>query len=149
MKEFLKKLIQSFFIITTGSLFATTIFITFLVPNDTFGVEVLWQVILISLFTTPLSFLFYSSKELSKKGALIRQAIHYLLLNLVLVGCGLTFEWFSLCELEKVLFFLALVFSVYLVVWFACFTENAKDARTLNEKIKAYQKDKLDKSNPS
>lgn len=142
MKAFIQKMIQSFFIIATGSLASTAIFITLIDPHATLDVIILWQILAIALLTTPLSFIFYAHREFSKKEALIRQVIHYIILNIVLVGCAYLFDWFSIRTPKNLLLFIGLIFIVYLSANYFCFTGDKKEANKLNEKIKQYQKEK-------
>ena len=140
MKELIQKLVQTFCFVITGSLFATTLFITFLSPKISFGVEVLWQIIILSFFSSNLSIIFYSSKELSKKQLLRRKILHFFLLNIVLLGCAYYFHWFMISEIGKSIIFVILSFIVYVFVSISCFSSEKKQAATLNEKIKQYQK---------
>ncbi|PHV69303.1 hypothetical protein CS063_16445 [Sporanaerobium hydrogeniformans] len=140
MKELFRVILYSFFMITTGSIFAAALFITFLIPEARFGVEILWQIISISLLSSLLSIVFYSQRELSKRESIVRQGIHYILINMILISSGYYFEWFKFSEVRKLIIFIALVLVVYMSVRIGIFVSEQKEANKLNEKIKEYQK---------
>lgn len=140
MTEQIKKIVFSFIFIATGTLLATTLFITLLLPEVTFGVELLWQILAFPLFTSPLILIFYSKKELSKKAIFIRQVLHYMLINIILIPSAYSFKWLETGNLIQLIIFIILVFMVYVGVCISSFVMDQKEATNLNQHIKAYQK---------
>lgn len=137
---FTKKILLSFFMIATGSLVSATLFITCFVPDATFGVEILWQILAFPLLITPISFIFYSKKELSKKALFLRKLLHYIVINIVLIYCAYAFDWLEVGNLVHFMSFILLVLANYSFVCFICFANDQKEAVRLNKKIQEYQK---------
>lgn len=139
MKEFTQKVIQSFFMITTVCLFGSALFITLLFPNDTLDVRILWQVLICGLILSPLSYIFYSSRELSKKAILIRQVIHYIVLNITFLLYAYWVNWIDISNTIQVLTISFLNLIGYIAVRLTCFADDKKEAQKLNAKILEYQ----------
>lgn len=146
MKEYIQKIIQSFFVIATGTLFATTLFNTVLQPGGSLNSGILWQILTIPIVTSPLILIFYARKELTKKQALFRQALHYIVLNIVLITTATSFKWINIKNPKELFYFILLTLGVYLLVCITCFAGDKKEATKLNSKLKQYQ---CNRNNPS
>ncbi|MGL4344256.1 MAG: DUF3021 family protein [Cellulosilyticaceae bacterium] len=139
MIDYFKKIAFSFILITTGTLVSSTLFITFLLPDATFGVEMLWQILIFPLCTSPLMLIFYAKHELSKKALLIRRILHGVLIHIILTYLAYRFSWLEPDNLLHLCIFLLLVFCVYTGVCICSFVSDQKEASVLNQKIRLYQ----------
>ena len=57
------------------------------------GTEILWQILGVS-FLCSISTFIYPDREMSKKASTILMVVHYLIINAIVLGCGLKFVWF-------------------------------------------------------
>jgi hypothetical protein len=65
--EILKKIIQTFAYIATGSLISAALFITIFIPKEKLEVTLLWEIIVIAAVCSLGNFIFYYKKMLTKK----------------------------------------------------------------------------------
>jgi uncharacterized membrane protein len=140
MKEFLLKMIRAFFTIMAGILIATTVYCTIFVPDLTFGIDFLWQIIVMAFLTTLPAFIFYTKKELSKKQMLARQIIHACVLLALILSIAYFLGWIEPASIVQLAVFLALVACVYLVVRVLSFHHDKKIAERLNIGLKKYNR---------
>lgn len=141
MRECIKEIAQMFFVINTGVTIGTSTFITFLQRDAKLGVEILWQMIAVSLVTAFSSIILYSRNELNKKQILIRTVIHYIAINIIVLGSGFIFDWVDGGETTKVIGLIVCIFIVYIFVWLNMYKSDARMAKRLNQKIEEYNKD--------
>lgn len=141
MRECIKEIAQMFFVINTGVTIGTSIFITFLQRDAELGVEILWQMIAVSLVTAFSSIILYSRNELNKKQILIRTVVHYISINIIVLGSGFLFDWVDGGESIKVIGLIVCIFIVYIFVWLNMYKSDEKMAKRLNQKIREYNKD--------
>lgn len=134
----IKSIFFCFACVTTFVVFVTAVYINVFFPKTTLGVEILWQILCVS-FLCSLGILIYPEREVRTKTAVILTALHYLEVNIVVLGCGLRFGWFYPDNLPMVLgmlFIVALVFvSVSAILW----SKNKQVAARMNERLKKYQ----------
>lgn len=139
MKEAVKLIALTFFLVTTCSLFGTALFTTIFFKNDTFTSALLWQILGISFLTAMASLIFTSKSILTKRGVLLRQGIHFLLILSILMGGALKFEWIHITVISEISFFILLVIVVYITVCTILYQYEIKNAEEINERIKELQ----------
>ena len=82
--------------------------------------------------------LVYPNKELSKKLTAILTIIYYLYINLVVLGCGLIFEWFNMNNLGMVIVMLILIALVFISVWGISIYKSKRLADEMNRRLEIY-----------
>lgn len=136
-KAFLKRCLMEYFVITTCVTAAIAILGQVLDPTARFGYEAYFSPLIFGLVGLVPSFLTYSRKELSFKQALVRKALHFIVLEATLVafgfGAGVLHAFF-----DASLFALA-VFIVYLTVNLISWQFDKKEAVEINKTLKALQ----------
>lgn len=132
----LKVLLRTFLYVLAGSVLSTTVFITVFYPGETFEVSLLWQVIAMTVLTSLGSALFFSKKEISKTQMKIRKTIHYIYINIIVVGTALLCEWIHISQMIQVIVFLFDVSLVYFVVCAIMFRKEEKTAEYMNEQLR-------------
>lgn len=136
----LKTLFFCFTCVTTFVVFVTAAYITIFWKQASLGVEILWQILFVSLLCS-LSLLFYPARELGTKATMLAIVLHYIAVNIIVMGCGLWFEWFDPNSLPMVLgmlFVIALVFAlVSVIMW----NRDKKIAARMNERLQTYQQE--------
>lgn len=141
MKEITKLLGRTFVVVTTFSLLATALFISFFYPGEEFHVNILWQILAISFLTSLTSLVFCSNRTISKKEVLVRMFLQMLMVLIILVSCAFCFEWVSLSRISLLLAFVLLVIIVYLVIFSLLYFSEAKNAEKINQKLYELQQD--------
>nr|WP_302596805.1 DUF3021 family protein [uncultured Cellulosilyticum sp.] len=133
----LKELAAIFAWVTTGIVIASTIFIGIFYSFEVVTSNILWQILICSLICT-LGSLVYPNKELSKKLTAILTIIYYLYINLVVLGCGLIFEWFNMNNLGMVIVMLILIALVFISVWGISIYKSKRLADEMNRRLEIY-----------
>ncbi len=139
----LKDLFYTFACVITCVVFATAIFTTIFWPNGGMGPETLWQIIFVS-FLCSLGKLLYPEKEKSKGWSGWYYLLHYLAVNIIVLGCGIWFEWFYLENITMVIGMLVLIALTFLLVATIVWKRTAYLAAIMNERLKEYQKQEED-----
>lgn len=139
----MKKLKDLFFIfvcVTTCVVFVAALYITIFWPQTSLGVEILWQILLIS-FLTSLGVYFYPEEEVSAKSTLFRYILHYIYSNIVVLGCGIWFGWFYADHFWMVLGMVIAIAFVFFLVSVVEWNKEKKMAALMNEQLKEYQRE--------
>ena len=145
MAEKLKMLMDIFGKVTFGVLIAATVFISVFGGFDAqISVKILWQILAVSAVCSVPILMFDSdaSRELTKKGMFARQLLYFIFVNIVVLGLGKIFEWFSFHNFSMVLFMEVLIIAVYAVVNIICYLSDRADAQSMNEKLLEMKKNK-------
>lgn len=129
---------NTFVYVVTMVVFASAVYITVYWGDSTLGVKLLWEILLVS-FLTSLSTLIYPEKTVSKKAIWMLRILHYVLVNVVVLGCGIWFEWFYADNLLMVLGMLLLIAVIFVLVSFIVWKRAAHTAELMNERLKTYQ----------
>lgn len=136
----LKMFFEVFTTVTTCVVFGVAVYCGIFFPGINFGTEMMWQSLLVSLLTSAGAFMY--TDELSKKSTKIRCAIHYLMVNVIVVVCGIWFDWFNLDDLAQVLGMLVLIAIIFLIVSVVSWKKVMKEADLMNMKLAEYQERK-------
>lgn len=125
--------------VVTFTLIGSATYLYLFFPEATFTLEFIWQLLFCSLLTC-LGSLIYG--EDSTKVAIIKSVIHYIYVNIVVVSCGLCFDWFNANSLPQIIAMLILIALVFLAVSTITWQKALKDANMLNDKLMQYQSQK-------
>lgn len=136
-KDFLKRCLMEYFIITTCVTAAIAMLGLSADPAATFGYEAYFSPLIFGLISIVPSFVTYSRRELSFRGALIRKVLHVILLESLLTGFGF---WAGLIQnAEEAAFFVLTVFIVYIAVNLISWLLDKKEAGEINKTLKSLQ----------
>lgn len=135
----LKDLFFTFSCVTTGSLTAAAIFITTFDKDTTLSVGILWQILLTSAISSLGNFM-YPNRALTKHQLYLFKLLHYLYVNLVVIGSGLIYEWFYLDQLHMILSMAVLVAIVFSVINYAIHCKAKRDTELMNAQLQKYKK---------
>ena len=139
MAEKLKMLMDIFGKVTFGVLMAAAVFISVFEGFDAqISVKILRQILAVPI----LMFGSDASRELTKKGMFARQLLYFIFVNIVVLGLGKLFEWFSFQNFSMVLLMEILIIAVYAVVNTICYLNDRADAQSMNEKLLEMKKNK-------
>lgn len=124
--------------VTTGVLLAAATYCSFFFSDGMFSRHLLWELLLVS-FLTSLGTLFYTD-TLDKKNMKIACLLHYLLNNVIVVGCGIWFGWIDVENWLQIIGMVVLVALVFAVVSILSWRKAEKEAVLMNEQLVKYQK---------
>lgn len=134
----LKSLLFVFVCVTTCVVFVTAAYITVFWPKASLEVDILWEVLIIS-FLTSLGVYFYPGEKASSKTVAACYVLHYIYVNIVVLGCGSWFEWFYIDDLAMVLGMVFAIAAVFFLVSAAEWNRTKRMAALMNECLKGYQ----------
>lgn len=143
MKEIIKLVTRTFFLVCTCILFAAAIYISIFYKDATLTVSILWQIIIISFIASILSIVFYSKTPFSKHGMLIRQCVHFILLLASQLICAWKFDWVHIDSIMEVTVFILMVVVVYIGVCVIIYRYDIKTADQINQRIQELQKNDI------
>ncbi|MCM1388463.1 MAG: DUF3021 domain-containing protein [Bacillus sp. (in: Bacteria)] len=128
-----------FCIITACVLVVTALFTTVINPVDSITPYTLWQ-ILITSFLCSLSTLIYPwERAIQKTEFHIRVCIHYIVINIIVLGFGWRFEWYHPDNIRSVTAMLVSIAAVFIFVSYVSRKRAARDAKRMNEQLEKYK----------
>lgn len=132
-KELKREMLLGFFYIYTGSIFGTYVFCSIFYPDITFKLNYFAWMALFSLTGDATLLVFYSKKVLTERQFLLRTAIHFLLLEAVLMTFAGLLRLYE-NALEAVFFFFVILL-VYIMVKLLSFKSGSREAEAINQRI--------------
>lgn len=141
----IKDVLFTFVCVTTCVVFATALYVTVFWPRTQLGCQILWQILAVS-FLCSLGTLVYPDREVSKKTARLLVFLHYLLVNAVVLGCGIAFEWFYMDKLPMVIGMFLLIAAVFWLVSAVMWKKAASTAALMNEQLRKYQSERQEET---
>lgn len=139
MRDTVKLVITHFFIISTGVLFIISLSNLLFDGNEPLKPELPWQILLTGLLTALPSLLFSFKKEPTKKQFQLRVAIHFIVIETIVMTEGILFKWYEDFISALVLFFVIL--AVYIFVWAYSYFMNIHLAKGINAALKRFNED--------
>lgn len=138
MLKRLEAMTSLFVKITTGILFVAAVYISvFYGWEEELQVKILWQILALALICTLGSFVLPvdGEREISRKSMLIRIVIYYVYVNVVVLFCGFSFQWFSFHNLKQVLGMIVAIAFVYLAIAIFSSWLGYREAEQMNRKL--------------
>ncbi len=135
--ESVKKVIQTYFYVLSGSIISTAIFMTIFLPDLYFNVEVIWQVIVVAAITSLGTLIYRTKREISKNQMRIRHIIHFTYINIVVLGCAIILKWININRLSQFITLVLLVAGVYFSVTAAMFSNEKRIAESINQRLRS------------
>ena len=126
-------MLYDFFYIYAGSIFGTCVFCSIFYPDATFRLSYFGWMALFSLAGDVPMLVFYSKKVLTERQFLVRMAIHFILLEAVLMTFAGILRLYE-SPLQAAAFF-GIVLLVYLMVKFLSFQNGSREAVIINRRI--------------
>ncbi len=135
--ESIKKIIQTFFYVLSGSIISTAIFMTIFLRDLYFNVEIIWQVIIMAAITSLGTLIHHSKREISKKSMRLRIIVHFTYINIVVLGCAVLWEWVNIHRISQIITMVLLVAGVYFSVTTAMFSNEKRIAESINQRLRS------------
>lgn len=137
-----KVLFDVFTKVTTCVVLGVAIYCQIFFPGGRFDINMLWQLLLVS-FLTSAGTLMYTD-EIKKNSMKLRCILHYLMVNVIVVCCGIWFQWFHVDNLPQVIGMLILIAAVFLTVSAVSWKKVSKEADLMNRRLAEYQEKQSD-----
>ena len=135
----LKKLLHTYICVLSCVVLATAAFITIFMPQVELGVELMWQMMLVS-FLCSIGVLMYPEKAIGRGKTVVLVVLHYVEVNASVLGFGFYFGWFSIRYLPHVLGMLTLINVIFLAISTVEWRRGKEIARQMNRHLAEYQK---------
>ena len=139
----LKVMFDVFTKVVTFVLIGSSTYCLIFFPEIALTIDFIWELLLCS-FLTSLGTLLYTDS--SMKLTIIKCILHYIWVNIVVVGCGLIFDWFNANSLPQVLSLLLMIATIFLIVSALTWHKAVKTANLMNDKLKDYQQKTTEES---
>lgn len=134
--ESVKKVINTFFYVLSGSIISTAIFITIFLRDLYFNVEVIWQVIVMAAITSLGTLIYHSNREISKNRMRLLLIIHYTFINVVVLGCAVMWQWINVHRITQIFTMVLLIAGVYFSVTTVMFRNEKRIAENINQRLR-------------
>ena len=134
-----KMIAMQFLLITVGMLLGIGLMNVLLRDYNDLPWFFPFEILAVALSTALASLVYLSKNELSKKGMMIRQIIHFILLLVIVYSYGYLFKWWS--ELSGIFIVGAIFLGIYAIVFIVTYRMERKDSFKINEALKKLPKD--------
>lgn len=139
LKKRIREILLTFCMVTTGSVFVSAAYIKVFWPGDPqISVDILWQIPVIA-FICSLGNLLHPYREVSRTSILCRKFLHYLYINVVVLGGGYYFTWIERGNLPMLAVMAFGILIVFIVVSAVVWSWHKKETERLNSKLREYQ----------
>ncbi|MDF2907217.1 MAG: hypothetical protein K0R34_2538 [Herbinix sp.] len=135
--ESVKKVIQTFFYVLSGSIISTAIFMTVFLRDLYFNVEIIWQVIIMAAITSLGTLFHLSKREISKKRMRLRLIVSYMYINIVVLGCAILWQWVNIHRISQIIAMILLNAGVYFSVTTAMYSHEKQIADSINQRLRS------------
>lgn len=133
-------LLRTFTMVLTGVVFAVGVFTMVINPTETVETKLFWQMPLVSALCTLTSLIYPWDREMSKTEVIVRTLIHYIFVNMIVLGGGAFFDWYNPSQLHNIAAMMLAIVLIFAVVTVISWRKSAVDAARMNEKLEEYQK---------
>lgn len=128
--------LNKFYEITAWSLFAAVAMTVLNGDYDTVPASLLWQIPLLSFLGALSSLIYPWDRSMTRKEFVIRIAIHYLIMNGIVLGGGSLFGWFDIHEPLQVAMMALSVAIIFFIISLYSWTKGNREAQKLNQRLK-------------
>ncbi|WP_068986270.1 DUF3021 family protein [Lysinibacillus xylanilyticus] len=136
---FVQKIVKDFLIIFASIIMIITILRQMFYPDMSFDLNSIYIIMAFSFLSASIGFILYSPNAISEKQMRIRMAIHFFTLEILLITLS---SIFGIVNSVLDCIILALQIAViYLLVRLLSWQKDKKEAKKINEKLKAFKKD--------
>lgn len=127
--------LNKFYEITAWSLLAS-VAMTLISKSDMIPSSLLWQIPLLSFLGALSSLIYPWDRSMTRKEFVIRIAIHYLIMNGIILGGGGFFGWFDIHEPLQVAMMALSVAIIFFIISLYSWTKGNREAQKLNQRLK-------------
>lgn len=139
-----KNILRIFVYVIAGNTVGAGIFITFVSKDKQIPAATLWQLIILAAVCSVGTLIFYSSKELSKPQIIVRHIVHYVYINISILGAVSIWDWLDFGFNFESIVLLVIIAFVYIGIISLTFIQDTKTAEDVNEKLKNISKENIE-----
>ena len=141
IKDILRLAVSHFFIITVCVMFVVSAANLLFYKDFNYSIDGTfpWVMMLTGLLGALPTLLYYFPNEPTRKQFYIRVALHYLLINAVILGEGRLLGWFS--TVPQMLIIAAMILAVYGLVWLFSIIAEKTQADNINKALQRFNGD--------
>ena len=141
IKDILRLAVSHFFIITVCVMFVVSAANLLFYKDFNYSIDGTfpWVMMLTGLLGALPTLLYYFPKEPTRKQFYIRVALHYLLINAVILGEGRLLGWFS--TVPQMLIIAAMILAVHGLVWLFSSIAEKTQADNINKALQRFNED--------
>ena len=133
-------MLHVFSTVLTGVVIMVAVFITVINPTDTVASALFWQMPLVSAACTLISLMYPWGSEMGKTELIIKTVIHYILVNVIVLGSGALFYWYNPSQFRNIAAMVLAIAVVFGGINAFSWKRASSDAARLNEKLEEYHK---------
>lgn len=138
-KKRIVELLLTFCMVTTGSVFVCAVYNNIFWAHDTLlNADILWQLLALA-FMCSLGNFIHPYREISRRRTGFNKVLHYLYINVVVLGCGYGFEWMDKDNVPMLIVMIFGILIVFVVVSFVIWRMHTRESENLNRKLREYQ----------
>ena len=135
----IKEFVRTYAYVVLGVVISTATFITFFYPGISLSVALLWQILACSFVCTLGNILWWTTRRFGKREIIIRVAVHYLYINVVVFGSAILFDWIDYENLIMIFSMFVMVLTVFVAVFLSIWHYSKRISEMMNRGLKAYQ----------
>ena len=139
LSEFVQNIIKNFLIIFASIIIIITILRQLYHPNIAFDLKSIYIIMAVSFLSALTGFILYSPNEISEKNMRTRMAIHFFTLEMLLIALSGVLN-IANSVLEVIILALQIA-VIYIIVRLLSWQHDKKEAKKINEKLKAFKND--------
>lgn len=139
MLSHLKNIFMQFVYIIAGNTIGVTLYIFMVSGTKTISTAILWQIILVAAICALGYLILIVPHEISKKFLIVRQIIHYLYINTIILGSARLFDWMNLNSLGILLSMILIIAIIYISMITIIFLQDSQTADRVNKKLRAFR----------
>lgn len=136
----LRFLFQIYAMVMTSVTFAVAVFTTIISPAEMIETKLLWQMILVSGLCTLTSLIYPWNREMGKVEMIVKTVIHYILINVIVLGSGALFYWYDPTQIYSIMTMVFTIAVIFGSITAGSWKKAALDAARMNERLEEYQR---------
>lgn len=136
VRELLKVMFRSFFVIVTGVTLAMYLSCLIFYPEAVFSPADIGGILLVSLLSDATLLVFSARKELGKDQMLLRFSIHIPLVVAVVLVFAWRRDWINIHSAAEVAVYVLLILGVYVITLAVSFYQDKKTADRMNDSLR-------------
>lgn len=134
-----------FAIITCCVVAAVAVFTTVIYPVEKISPYITWQILLVSFLSAVSTLIYPWDKEYKKNDFRIRVVLHYIIINIIVLGFGILFDWYATDNMLNIIVMVIMIAVIFAVVSVVSWKKSEQDAKVMNENLQKYQNHVLEK----
>lgn len=114
------------------------VFTSLINPMERIEAVILWQIPVVSAVLTLVSLIYPWDRPMGKLEIAVRTAVHYVLINMIVLGAGVVFDWYNPKSWRSVVAMLVSIALIFVLVDCISWKRSARDAKRMNENLRKY-----------